>query len=135
VLVIMLSYALAVSQMQWGWDYSGSSHMTELRVLLGETLLIRRLKADVLAQLPAKQRKMIVVESGVVDARARSALAAAAKNSAGGKSLVSFDVLLWSLNVVIVDLPWSVLLEQASGMEIVDCSPSGDLKVPHILGQ
>uniref|UniRef100_A0A8C4QQN8 SWI/SNF-related matrix-associated actin-dependent regulator of chromatin subfamily A-like protein 1 n=1 Tax=Eptatretus burgeri TaxID=7764 RepID=A0A8C4QQN8_EPTBU len=85
----------AARRMHWGWDYSGSSHMTELRVLLGETLLIRRLKADVLAQLPAKQRKMIVVESGVVDARARSALAAAAKNSAGGKSLEKEALLLF----------------------------------------
>uniref|UniRef100_UPI00358F419A SWI/SNF-related matrix-associated actin-dependent regulator of chromatin subfamily A-like protein 1 n=1 Tax=Myxine glutinosa TaxID=7769 RepID=UPI00358F419A len=85
----------AAHRMPWGWDYTGSSHMTELRVLLEETLLIRRLKADVLTQLPAKQRKMIVVESGVVDARARTALAAAAKNSAGGKSLEKKALLLF----------------------------------------
>lgn len=48
---------------RFGWDFSGSSHMTELSVVLKELLMIRRLKSDVLAQLPPKRREVVVLES------------------------------------------------------------------------
>ena len=41
--------------------------------------MLRRLKGDVLSQLPAKQRKMVVVAPGQISARTRAALDAAAK--------------------------------------------------------
>ena len=41
--------------------------------------MLRRLKADVLSQLPAKQRKMVVVAPGRISAKARASLNAAAK--------------------------------------------------------
>ncbi|XP_049744074.1 SWI/SNF-related matrix-associated actin-dependent regulator of chromatin subfamily A-like protein 1 isoform X2 [Elephas maximus indicus] len=63
----------------WGWDYSGSSNLNELKLLLEEAIMLRRLKSDVLSQLPAKQRKMVVVAPGQINARARAALDAAAK--------------------------------------------------------
>uniref|UniRef100_A0A5F9CTR1 SWI/SNF-related matrix-associated actin-dependent regulator of chromatin subfamily A-like protein 1 n=1 Tax=Oryctolagus cuniculus TaxID=9986 RepID=A0A5F9CTR1_RABIT len=63
----------------WGWDYSGSSNLAELKLLLEEAVMLRRLKADVLSQLPAKQRKMVVIVPGRISARARAALDAAAK--------------------------------------------------------
>ena len=49
------------------YDFSGSSNMTELSLLLLEKCMIRRLKSDVLQQLPAKQRCMVVLDPGSVD--------------------------------------------------------------------
>ncbi|XP_076858649.1 SWI/SNF-related matrix-associated actin-dependent regulator of chromatin subfamily A-like protein 1 isoform X1 [Brachyhypopomus gauderio] len=70
-------------QLPWGWDYSGSSHLTELKLLLEESLMLRRLKADVLSQLPAKQRKVVNVTTDGMDSRTRAALSAAAKELSG----------------------------------------------------
>uniref|UniRef100_A0A8C3U2A2 SWI/SNF-related matrix-associated actin-dependent regulator of chromatin subfamily A-like protein 1 n=1 Tax=Catharus ustulatus TaxID=91951 RepID=A0A8C3U2A2_CATUS len=66
-------------KMPWGWDYSGSSNLTELKILLEESIMIRRLKSDVLSQLPAKQRKMVVVAPEGMSAKTKAALAAEAK--------------------------------------------------------
>uniref|UniRef100_A0A8C3TZ47 SWI/SNF-related matrix-associated actin-dependent regulator of chromatin subfamily A-like protein 1 n=1 Tax=Catharus ustulatus TaxID=91951 RepID=A0A8C3TZ47_CATUS len=71
-------------KMPWGWDYSGSSNLTELKILLEESIMIRRLKSDVLSQLPAKQRKMVVVAPEGMSAKTKAALAAEAKKMAKG---------------------------------------------------
>ncbi|RLW04948.1 hypothetical protein DV515_00005593 [Chloebia gouldiae] len=71
-------------KMPWGWDYSGSSNLTELKILLEESIMIRRLKSDVLSQLPAKQRKMVVVALEGISAKTKAALAAEAKKMAKG---------------------------------------------------
>ncbi|NXN88241.1 SMAL1 protein, partial [Bombycilla garrulus] len=71
-------------KMPWGWDYSGSSNLTELKLLLEESIMIRRLKSDVLSQLPAKQRKMVVVAPEGISAKTKAALAAEAKRMAKG---------------------------------------------------
>ncbi|XP_037345329.2 SWI/SNF-related matrix-associated actin-dependent regulator of chromatin subfamily A-like protein 1 [Pungitius pungitius] len=72
------------TQSTWGWDYSGSSNLGELRLLLDECLMIRRLKSDVLSQLPAKQRKVVTVTIDGVNTRIKAALSAAAKRLADG---------------------------------------------------
>ncbi|XP_034549236.1 SWI/SNF-related matrix-associated actin-dependent regulator of chromatin subfamily A-like protein 1 [Notolabrus celidotus] len=73
-------------QMAWGWDYSGSSNLGELKLLLEECLMLRRLKSDVLSQLPAKQRKVVTVTIDGVNTRLKAALSAAAKQLSSGNS-------------------------------------------------
>uniref|UniRef100_A0A1A7YWU4 SWI/SNF-related matrix-associated actin-dependent regulator of chromatin subfamily A-like protein 1 n=1 Tax=Iconisemion striatum TaxID=60296 RepID=A0A1A7YWU4_9TELE len=63
----------------WGWDYSGSSNLGELKLLLEECLMLRRLKSDVLSQLPAKQRKVVTMTLDGINTRTKAALTAAAK--------------------------------------------------------
>lgn len=46
-------------QGQWGWDLSGASNLDELQRKLRSSVLIRRLKKDVLTELPAKRRQVI----------------------------------------------------------------------------
>uniref|UniRef100_A0A8C3XW03 SWI/SNF-related matrix-associated actin-dependent regulator of chromatin subfamily A-like protein 1 n=1 Tax=Chelydra serpentina TaxID=8475 RepID=A0A8C3XW03_CHESE len=71
-------------KMPWGWDYSRSSNLGELKLLLEESVMIRRLKSHVLSQLPAKQRKMVVVAPEGMNAKTKAELAAKAKEMAKG---------------------------------------------------
>jgi SWI/SNF-related matrix-associated actin-dependent regulator 1 of chromatin subfamily A len=43
----------------YGWDFTGSANLGELQEKLRATIMIRRLKADVLTELPAKRRQVI----------------------------------------------------------------------------
>ncbi len=45
----------------WGWDFKGSDNLNELHTKLRKTCMIRRLKRDVLTELPAKRRQMIPI--------------------------------------------------------------------------
>ncbi|XP_067014077.2 SWI/SNF-related matrix-associated actin-dependent regulator of chromatin subfamily A-like protein 1 [Anabrus simplex] len=56
----------AAKQNAWGWDYSGSSNMEELQLLLECRFMIRRLKSDVITQLPAKMRQVVVLNPSSV---------------------------------------------------------------------
>lgn len=47
------------TQGQWGWDFSGTSHLDELNDKLRSTLMVRRMKKDVLKDLPPKLRRVI----------------------------------------------------------------------------
>jgi SWI/SNF-related matrix-associated actin-dependent regulator 1 of chromatin subfamily A len=46
---------------KWGWDFSGSSHLDELQIRLRESIMVRRLKKDVLTDLPAKRRQLVAL--------------------------------------------------------------------------
>jgi len=50
-------------QGRYGWDLSGASHLDELQIKLRSSIMVRRLKKDVLTELPAKQRQVIVIPS------------------------------------------------------------------------
>ena len=43
----------------WGWKYDGAAKLPKLHRILRETCMIRRLKSEVLPELPDKQRKVI----------------------------------------------------------------------------
>lgn len=52
----------AATRTQWGWDFSGASNLSELQTELRSSCMIRRLKKDVLTELPAKRRQIIEIE-------------------------------------------------------------------------
>jgi len=49
----------AGQQTRWGWDVSGASNLEELQDRLRSSIFVRRVKADVLQELPAKRRQII----------------------------------------------------------------------------
>lgn len=56
----------AAKKNPWGWDYTGASNMKELHLILEGKVMLRRLKKDVISQLPSKQRSMVILDPGLV---------------------------------------------------------------------
>ena len=49
-------------QTRHGWDFLGASNLPELQEQLRSSIMVRRLKADVLNELPPKRRQVIVLD-------------------------------------------------------------------------
>ena len=59
-----MSYAKKYCDAQhtrWGWDFSGASNTKQLQDKIRSLFMIRRLKSDVLSELPPKQRQIIEI--------------------------------------------------------------------------
>lgn len=53
----------AAKQTRYGWDFTGASNLDELQSRLRSTFMVRRLKKDVLKELPPKRRKVEILEA------------------------------------------------------------------------
>lgn len=51
---------------RYGWDVTGSSHTEELQEKLRITVMVRRLKKDVMAELPPKTRQVVLIAADTV---------------------------------------------------------------------
>lgn len=71
----------------WGWDFSGASNLDELQNMLRANGMIRRLKADVLKELPPKTRQVVVLPSDSVSGLIKKEAAQASKFEAEIKRL------------------------------------------------
>lgn len=61
-------------QTRFGWNVTGASNTENLQAKLRRSVMVRRLKKDVLTELPAKQRSLVVLEA--TSRAAKQALAA-----------------------------------------------------------
>lgn len=79
----------------FGWDFSGSSNTEELRAVLDDGLMLRRRKADVLAELPAKTWAVVAFHNGFEDEyqQAREALLQALSGEDRGAAIVMINKL------------------------------------------
>ena len=50
------------NQNRYGWDFSGAKNLDELQDTLRSSVMVRRMKADVLKELPPKRRQIISLE-------------------------------------------------------------------------
>ncbi|CAI6363886.1 unnamed protein product [Macrosiphum euphorbiae] len=56
----------------YGWDFSGATNMKELKIILETQFMIRRLKSEVLKQLPQKIRNVVVLKPENIEARSQN---------------------------------------------------------------
>ncbi len=63
----------------YGYDASGASNLDELQAVLREKVMVRRLKADVLTELPAKRYAVVELEADTADLRRAVVAEVAAK--------------------------------------------------------
>ena len=62
-----IKFCGATQKRNGDWEYNGASNESELQAKLRTTLMIRRLKDDVLKDLPPKRRQVIEIPPGDID--------------------------------------------------------------------
>ena len=75
------AHQIEIGRGRTAWDFSGASHLDELQDRLRSTLMLRRLKKDVLAELPAKQRQVIELPANGASTAVSAEMAAVARCS------------------------------------------------------
>lgn len=60
----------------YGWDFKGASNLGELQDILRGSIMVRRLKSEVLKELPPKRRQVVPVEIDADDSEASAAVVA-----------------------------------------------------------
>lgn len=56
---------------QWGWDFTGASNMAELLIVMEAKFMIRRLKSEVIKELPPKRREVVILDPSAVKGTSR----------------------------------------------------------------
>lgn len=72
---------------RWGWNFTGASHLDELQERLRSSVMVRRLKSEVLTELPAKRRQVVMIPAN------GAAAAVAAEREAWDARAESMEVL------------------------------------------
>jgi len=67
-------------QGRWGWDFTGASNLSELQRRLRERLMVRRLKSEVLTELPAKRRQILEIPANGATSAVRAEREAAQRH-------------------------------------------------------
>jgi len=72
---------------RWGWDFKGASNLDELQDILRQRIMVRRLKQEVLTELPPKRRQVLEFAPNGASAAVEAQNAAAAEHEAAIKAL------------------------------------------------
>jgi SWI/SNF-related matrix-associated actin-dependent regulator 1 of chromatin subfamily A len=65
----------------YGWDFSGASNLASLQSYMREKVMVRRLKSEVLTELPAKRRQVIEVPANGATKQVKAESEAASRHA------------------------------------------------------
>lgn len=77
----------AASQTSFGWDFSGASNLEELQSRLRGSIMVRRLKNDVLKELPPKRRQLMPLDRAETKALREAIEALEAEDARHGEGI------------------------------------------------
>lgn len=86
------SYCLAHHN-GYGWNFNGASNLDELQMKLRASIMVRRLKSDVLKELPPKRRQIVPLTSPEIEKIVKREASAAAALEKAREELEVLDAL------------------------------------------